>query len=223
MGLVQCKECKNAISDKATQCPHCGYKPRQKGGCLVVILFAIIMTAITSQCESKKLSSSVEPTNSQQNSPSNSENSASNNLQQIDVTPLSVREICVATISVIFSKPLGIIKSTEISTNLSQAEYTRTVDNTWWRYQCRLTQNTVEWRAMGSTSEPNKEGRWRTEYWVDGVNINGDSVVFYKIDQKSKKLYITEEPELTKSDINNVSSYNPKKFDFSFNFSKLKQ
>ena len=75
---------------------------------------------------------------------------------------------------------------------------------------------------MGSSSEPNKEGRWRTEYWVDGVNINGDSVIFYKTDRKSKKLFITEEPELTKSDIENLSKYTPKNFDHSYKFSKFK-
>lgn len=58
MGLVQCKECKKPISDKATQCPHCGYKPSQSG-CLAAIVFAVVMTAITSQCESKNSTSST--------------------------------------------------------------------------------------------------------------------------------------------------------------------
>lgn len=57
MGMVQCKECKKPISDKATQCPHCGYKPSQSG-CLVAIVFAVVMTIITSQCESKNSTSS---------------------------------------------------------------------------------------------------------------------------------------------------------------------
>lgn len=32
MALVNCKECNKEISDSAKQCPHCGYKKRNKVG-----------------------------------------------------------------------------------------------------------------------------------------------------------------------------------------------
>lgn len=145
------------------------------------------------------------------------------NTNKLDIAPFNIAQICAATVSVLFDKPVNIMKASYISSEIAQIEYTRSYDGTWWRNQCRLTKNTVEWRAMGSTSEPNKEGRWRTEYWVDSVNGNGDSVVFYAIDRKLNKLFITEKHELSKSEINNISNYSPNNFDHTFNFEKLKQ
>ena len=30
MALIECKNCHNSISDKATKCPHCGYDRRDE-------------------------------------------------------------------------------------------------------------------------------------------------------------------------------------------------
>lgn len=32
MAIIKCKECGNEISDKASFCPHCGYKRKRKNG-----------------------------------------------------------------------------------------------------------------------------------------------------------------------------------------------
>ena len=32
MALINCKECGKEISDKATSCPHCGYKLKETTG-----------------------------------------------------------------------------------------------------------------------------------------------------------------------------------------------
>ena len=101
MGMTACKECQKAISDKAAQCPHCGYKPSQSG-CIPVLLFAAFMSSITSFCDSKKDNSSNTPISSNSSSISNSTGANSDSSLTVDVTPLTVRNICAATISVIF-------------------------------------------------------------------------------------------------------------------------
>ncbi|MEZ7862435.1 MAG: hypothetical protein QMB40_08625 [Aeromonadaceae bacterium] len=221
--LINCEECRATISDEASICPHCGIRritksernkqeserinqikiiEQQKKEKIQKIIFAMMcVVAVVLFVWAKTKNADAIKAN---------------------IEPLSIRQICAATISVLFVKPMEIIKSHDISPLVSQVEYTRNVDNTWWQYQCRLTSNTVEWRAMGSSSEPNKEGRWRTNYWVDTVNNNGDSVVFYEVDKGKNELHITEENELSKEEIDNAPSYRPEKYMHSIPFSKLR-
>ncbi len=242
--LIKCEECGNSISDEAPSCPHCGIRrvtktekaikdkeesilrkqaesQRKKTtitnfATIVAIIFLAVLF-IKYRAESSDYATSSQATDMPQTT------TAEGKITKTDIAPFNITQICAATVSVLFYKPVNIMRASYISSDIAQIEYTRASDGTWWRSQCRLTKNTVEWRAMGSTSEPNKEGRWRTEYWVDGVNINGDSVVFYAIDRKLKKLFITEKHDLTKLEITNIPSYIPNKFDHSFKLSKLKQ
>jgi len=46
MALVKCKECGSEISDKAEACPKCGAKRSSPNGCLVFIIFIVVVTAI---------------------------------------------------------------------------------------------------------------------------------------------------------------------------------
>ncbi len=49
MGLVNCKECKKEVSDRAKTCPNCGIKnpgigvKQQAGGCLFIIIIAAVL------------------------------------------------------------------------------------------------------------------------------------------------------------------------------------
>lgn len=48
MSIIKCKECGKEISDKAASCPHCGYKPYQPSGCLVVIIIGAVFLVVAS-------------------------------------------------------------------------------------------------------------------------------------------------------------------------------
>jgi len=49
MALKACAECKREISDKAAQCPHCGFKPK-KSSTLLPILGGLLLVAVVSMC-----------------------------------------------------------------------------------------------------------------------------------------------------------------------------
>ncbi len=44
MALINCKECKELISNEAEACPKCGFKKKKTSGCLVVFLGFIIFS-----------------------------------------------------------------------------------------------------------------------------------------------------------------------------------
>jgi hypothetical protein len=46
MALVECKECKAQISDKAEACPQCGAKIKKPSGCFVFVLISIVVLVI---------------------------------------------------------------------------------------------------------------------------------------------------------------------------------
>ena len=54
MALINCKECGKEVSDKAINCPHCGYKMNKSEGMKVAngiawmfIIFMIIMMILS--------------------------------------------------------------------------------------------------------------------------------------------------------------------------------
>ena len=48
MALVKCPECKEKVSSKAKNCPHCGYtiKNKTKIGCGTLILFFLLLPIV---------------------------------------------------------------------------------------------------------------------------------------------------------------------------------
>lgn len=68
MAIVNCKECKKEVSNKAKKCPHCGVKnpgigPKQQlGGCLFTVVIAIALAVWLGSGESETTSSHNKPT-----------------------------------------------------------------------------------------------------------------------------------------------------------------
>ncbi|WP_213132238.1 hypothetical protein [Citrobacter sp. FP75] len=63
MALTVCKECKKEVSSTAKTCPHCGVsspavippsKKEAAGGCLILVVLAIIVCWLWSSCSSDK-------------------------------------------------------------------------------------------------------------------------------------------------------------------------
>ncbi|MHC1778464.1 MAG: zinc ribbon domain-containing protein [Lentimicrobium sp.] len=46
MALIKCPECGMLVSERASNCPHCGYKNKKSGGCGSTILIFILVIIV---------------------------------------------------------------------------------------------------------------------------------------------------------------------------------
>lgn len=105
------------------------------------------------------------------------------------VTYFSDEELCRATISALFSKPVKTISVYRNSGNEVRVKYTRKVDKTVWKNKCKIEGDTIIWGAVDPDRVGNENaGRWRIRY------AEGDEKISYNA--TSEKLYLTISDEL---------------------------
>lgn len=104
------------------------------------------------------------------------------------VTYFSDEELCRATISALFSKPVKIISVYRNSGNEVRVKYTRKMDKTVWKNKCKIEGDTIVWGAVDPDRVGNESaGRWRIRY------AEGDEKISYNATSEKLRLIVSDE------------------------------
>jgi hypothetical protein len=193
MATISCKECGQTVSTNAKSCPHCGAgRKKFKNQTLSlknIILFSIVAFVainIFGTDNGPGTDKKVSKKTAEASGPLSPKSIQSNELPAAKVASPSVDPalVCRASISLIFGQPVDSI-STVKNDPIVELEYTRAVDNSDWKYRCKLASDEVIWAGFID----GEWGRWRDHAM--------DAEVTYQV--RSDKLLITEKYPSSKS------------------------
>ena len=165
MAIIKCAECGGNVSTSAKQCPHCGASSKKfNGGCrrlfgytIIAILVMAFLGNFVPKSEKYEEVSKTKSIN--------------------DYSSIGKENICKAAISLIFGQPVKSI-SVKKQGRLVELTYTRTADDSYWKYRCKVENNEIIWAGF-------LEGQWGR--WRDGEY---DAEITYEV--KNDKLMISE-------------------------------
>jgi len=102
------------------------------------------------------------------------------NTAKIDMGVFTEQNVCVAAIATIMDKQAFIIKLSSIHQDFTELRYTRALDDSLWRFRCKLDDNEVIWSSIRQSGS---YGRWRTDETDANVtfNIKGSNITISEI------------------------------------------
>lgn len=175
MAVIKCAECSGTVSTDAKRCPHCGAgKKKFKGGSKNLLIHGFVAFVAIG------LLGNLLP-DSEEESDSQTREVVSKVTSEVASIPQSPQvgtdKICKAAISLIFGQPADSISvsGTERTVELS---YERSVDNSNWRYRCKVEGNQIIWAGF-------VDGQWGR--WRDG---SYDAKITYRA--RTDKLMVSE-------------------------------
>jgi hypothetical protein len=182
MAAIKCAECGGTVSTSAKTCPHCGARPKQfkrrplgdKFLPLLPLSIIFVVVVILGKLFPDNDASEMSKVSSSSSVSSQVSQPPSDQAMNQSMNPASV---CKASISLIFGQPVSSI-STVKNGPVIELSYTRSADNSDWKYRCKLRGDEVIWAGFIDGDW----GRWRDHAM--------DARVTYRV--KSDKLTVSE-------------------------------
>lgn len=167
MAVIKCAECGGTVSTDAKQCPHCGAgKKKFKGSSGNLLIHGFVAFVAIG------LLGNLLP-----NGEDESGTQTAEVVSKAQSPKVSTGQICKAAISLIFDQSPDSISVTGMG-SIVELSYTRSVDNSYWKYRCKVESNEVIWAGF-------VDGRWGR--WRDGVY---DAAITYRV--STNKVMVSE-------------------------------